>query len=389
MNTQRPDIVVIDDNTDNLRILADMLRNHGYVPRPAASGAVGLEAVLARPPVLILLDIMMPETDGFEVCRQLKSRDATRDIPIIFITALDQLENKVKAFAAGAVDYITKPFQEAEVMARINTHVGLVRAKEHLRQTEARMQKYLKYESLVRMAGAVAHRFNNDLQAVLGNLEMAVSDCNADPNPPPTLTAAMQSAEKAAGIARLMVTYTGKIQGEKQLMDLSCWCRDNRADMQALVGSCNTLEINCCDPAPVISGDAGQIDQMVTALLQNAREAAGKNTAAIGLSIDTAAADAISNRNRFPVDWEPDRGQYACISVKDSGCGIAPADLEKIFDPFFTTHFTGRGLGLCLALGIAMAHGGGITVESRPAEGSTFRVYLPEIRPETSRYNQG
>ncbi|MFW6284201.1 MAG: response regulator, partial [Desulfosalsimonas sp.] len=144
MNAEKPDIVVVDDNLDNLRILSDMLRNHGYIPRPAASGALALDAVKASPPVLILLDIMMPETDGFEVCRRLKSGNDTRDIPVIFITALDQLENKVKAFAAGGVDYITKPFQEAEVMARIDTHVGLVRAKEHLRETEARMQKLQK-----------------------------------------------------------------------------------------------------------------------------------------------------------------------------------------------------------------------------------------------------
>lgn len=380
MNAEKPDIVVVDDNLDNLRILSDMLRNHGYTPRPAASGTLALDAVKASPPVLILLDIMMPETDGFEVCRQLKSGNETRDIPVIFITALDQLENKVRAFAAGGVDYITKPFQEAEVMARINTHVGLVRAKEHLRETEARMQKLRKYESLVRMAGAVAHRFNNDLQAVLGNLEMAVTDCASEGSAPQTLTAAMRSAEKAAGIARLMVTYTGKIRGDKESMDLGNWCQDNLAELNALMGSHQTLDCRWRHPAPVISADAGQIRQMVTALLQNAREATGKNTTTIELFFDTVSPDAILQQNRFPVDWVPENRKYACIRVKDAGCGIAETDTEKIFDPFFTTHFTGRGLGLSLVLGIAMAHGGSVVVESRPGAGSTFQVYLPAAR---------
>jgi signal transduction histidine kinase len=379
MNAEKPDIVVVDDNLDNLRILSDMLRNHGYTPRPAASGTLALDAVKASPPVLILLDIMMPETDGFEVCRQLKSGNKTRDIPVIFITALDQLENKVRAFAAGGVDYITKPFQEAEVMARINTHVGL-RAKEHLRETEARMQKLQKYESLVRMAGAVAHRFNNDLQAVLGNLEMAVTDCTSEGSTPQTLTAAMRSAEKAAGISRLMVTYTGKIRGDKEQMDLGRWCQDNLAEINALMGSHPVIDFRWRHPGPVISADAGQIRQMVTALLQNAREATGKNKTTIALSIDTVSPDAILQQNRFPVDWVPENRQYACIRVKDAGCGIAETDMEKIFDPFFTTHFTGRGLGLSLVLGIAMAHAGSVTVESRPAAGSTFQVYLPAAR---------
>ncbi|HMA66289.1 MAG TPA: response regulator, partial [Desulfosalsimonadaceae bacterium] len=109
METERGDIVVVDDNTDNLRVLVSILKNKGYQARPVTSGALALDAIFAKPPALILLDIMMPEMDGLEVCRELKAAPEVRDIPVIFITALDELEEKLKAFAAGGADYITKP----------------------------------------------------------------------------------------------------------------------------------------------------------------------------------------------------------------------------------------------------------------------------------------
>lgn len=134
MEEQKPDIVIVDDNTDNLRILAGILKNRGYQARPVISGAMALDAIFDKSPGMILLDIMMPEMDGYEVCRQLKAAPETWEIPVIFITALDELEEKLKAFAAGGVDYITKPFQEPEVLARIETHLALVHAKESLRK---------------------------------------------------------------------------------------------------------------------------------------------------------------------------------------------------------------------------------------------------------------
>lgn len=377
MSNEKTDIVVVDDNADNLRILSDMLRNHGYCPRPAPSSTMGIDAIIAKPPALILLDIMMPETDGITVCRHLKSRNDTRDIPVIFITAMDRLENKIRAFSAGGVDYIAKPFQEAEVMARIHTHIRLVRAKEDLRQNEARIRQYRKYESLVRMAGAIAHRFNNDLQAIIGNLEMAINDCEVSASVPPTLTAAMESAKKASEMSGLMVTYTGKIRGAKEKLDLAVWCKNNLSYVHNLPDAPPIIDIRVNRSGPVVLANKSQIRQMVGALIQNAIEASGDNPSEILISVETVSSDAIDHRHPFPVGWDPGDLDYACIRISDKGCGIAETDLEQLFDPFFTTHFTGRGLGLPMALGIAIAHSGGIAVESSPGQGSTFRVFLP------------
>lgn len=118
-------IVIVDDMPDNLRLLANILKNKGYKVRPAPSGARALATIQKEPPELILLDIMMPDMDGYEVCRQLKAGEGTKDIPIIFLSALNEVFDKVKAFKAGGVDFITKPFQVEEVLARVRTHLTI------------------------------------------------------------------------------------------------------------------------------------------------------------------------------------------------------------------------------------------------------------------------
>ncbi|HVN79507.1 MAG TPA: response regulator, partial [Terriglobia bacterium] len=117
------DILVVDDTMENLDVLVSMLSEYGYNVRPAPSGEIALMAARSIPPDLILLDIKMPDMDGYEVCRVLKDDERTSDIPIIFLTVLDEATEKVKAFAAGAVDYITKPFQGEEVTARVKIHL--------------------------------------------------------------------------------------------------------------------------------------------------------------------------------------------------------------------------------------------------------------------------
>jgi CheY-like chemotaxis protein len=118
-------ILIVDDTPINLRLLSQMLTKRGYKLRAATSGTHALESIRSSPPDLILLDVMMPEMNGYEVCEHLKADERTRDIPIIFISALDATEDKVRAFTAGGVDYVTKPFREKEVLARVETHLSL------------------------------------------------------------------------------------------------------------------------------------------------------------------------------------------------------------------------------------------------------------------------
>ena len=134
---QMGNILIVDDTPHNLRLLSQMLSEHGYQVRAALNGPRALAAVQANAPDLILLDIMMPEMDGYEVCNRLKADEHTRDIPVLFISALNETEDKVKGFAAGALDFITKPFQLEEVLARVETHLKLSRLQRDVRVQEA------------------------------------------------------------------------------------------------------------------------------------------------------------------------------------------------------------------------------------------------------------
>ncbi len=136
-------ILVVDDKPDNLRLLSKLFLEHNYNVRLAPNGDRALATIQKEAPDLILLDIMMPGTGGFDVCKQLKADEQTAKIPIIFISALDETSDKVKAFSLGGVDYISKPFQEKEVLARVKTHLSLSFLKLELERKNSELQKAL------------------------------------------------------------------------------------------------------------------------------------------------------------------------------------------------------------------------------------------------------
>jgi two-component system NtrC family sensor kinase len=173
-------ILVVDDTPDNLRLLVGLLTEQGYKIRPVTSGKMALSAAQGMPPDLILLDINMPEIDGYQVCEQLKADERTRDIPVIFLSALNDVFDKVKAFAIGGADYITKPFQLEEVLARINTHLAMKSLQNHLRQknhdleqtlhelqtTQSQLIQSEKMAVLGQIVANVAHEINTPLGAI-------------------------------------------------------------------------------------------------------------------------------------------------------------------------------------------------------------------------------
>ena len=140
-NETKGSVLVVDDNPDNLRLLTAMLTDKGYKVRPAPSGSLALQSVRSTLPDLVLLDIKMPEMDGYEVCRRLKADERTRDVPVLFISALSEVKDKIKGFSVGGVDYITKPFQHEVVLARVQTHVSLSRANKRIEQLNLRLQR--------------------------------------------------------------------------------------------------------------------------------------------------------------------------------------------------------------------------------------------------------
>ncbi|WP_163339823.1 PAS domain-containing sensor histidine kinase [Desulfopila sp. IMCC35008] len=235
-----------------------------------------------------------------------------------------------------------------------------------------------KAESLGRMAAAIAHHFNNKLHAVMGFLELSSDSLPSGNEAIPLLTMARQEATQASEVSKLMLTYLGHVTGKKEPLELSKVCREILPLIEVTLPRNVVLKTDLLLPSPVIKGNADDIRQIVTNLLENAAEAAGDKPGSIHLSVKTVSSVNIPpSSSRFPADWQPDNTRYACLEIADQGCGVATHDIEEIFSPFFTTKFTGRGLGLSVALGLVKAHDGAITVESVQGKGSIFQIFLP------------
>jgi two-component system cell cycle sensor histidine kinase/response regulator CckA len=248
---------------------------------------------------------------------------------------------------------------------------------EEEKKLDAQRQQLQKAESLERMAGAIAHHFNNYLMAVTGNLELAMGDLDRGGQPFDNLVNALHGARQAAEVSNLMLTYLGKTPGKHEPVDLSDICLQCLPLLRAAMAKDVVLEAVCPPPAPVVSANANEIQRVLTNLVLNAWEARRHGRSAIQVTVKMVSPAEILEAHRFPIDWRPHDDAYACLQVADEGCGIADQDIEQLFDPFFSSKFVGRGLGLAVVLGIVRAHRGAVTVESEAGRGSIFRVFLP------------
>lgn len=244
---------------------------------------------------------------------------------------------------------------------------------------EAHSRELQKAESLARMAGAVAHHFNNRLQAVMGMLELALDDLPRDANVVGTLNAAMASAREATKVSSSMLAYLGQIPGKREPLDLAEACRQHLPSLRVAMPTKVILDTELPSPGPVIHANTDQIRQLLSNLVTNAWEAVGDVPGCVRVTVGTVAPTRIPTAHCAPGEWPLQHLTYACLKVTDSGCGIPRHVRATLFDPFASSKFAGRGLGLPVVKGIAKAHGGVITVESEPGAGTTFGVYLPTL----------
>lgn len=358
-------VLVVDDTLENLRLLAGMLGAAGYEVRPVPSGRQALQAARQSPPEVILLDITMPEMDGFETCARFKAEEALREIPIIFLTALTDTADKIKAFKAGGADYITKPFNIEEVLARVNVHVGLRRASVELKQSldKLRALEHLR-DNLVHM---VVHDMRSPLTAMLGHLELLAMDAGPrlDDNARKDLTAVTESAQAVNAMANDLLDVSrleaGQLPLNVQAHDLSDIAAAVRRDLAGWARQ-RPLEIESAG-ATTSRCDAGVMRRVLTNLLNNAL----KHTPASG---------------RIWVRINCANGR-ARVEVHDEGPGVPTEARQRIFEKFGTVttrsdrtyHSAGLGLAFCkLAI---EAHGGTIGVDSRDPCGSVFWLEWP------------
>lgn len=259
------------------------------------------------------------------------------------------------------------------------------RAEKAREELQVQLIQFEKAESLGRMAGAIAHTFNNQLAVVIGNIELALEGMAQDTALIENLTSAIQGAHKAAEVTGLMLTYLGQTTDKYIPMDLSKICRQSVSFLQASALKETTCNVDVLTPGPVVRGNVNQIQQVLVNLITNAWEAMNKQQGKIDVIVKTLPRTDIPPMLYLPPDWKPENETYAYLEIRDNGCGIEENDIDKVFDPFFSNKFTGRGLGLAVVLGIIKAHGGAVAVDSEKGEGSSFKVYLPIAAESVTR----
>lgn len=391
--TNPGNILIVDDNPHNLQVLGGILQTDGFKVRPALSGELALRAIEAHLPDLILLDVRMPAMDGYEVCRRLKAMERSRDIPIIFISALNEINDKLNAFSAGAVDYITKPFQSEEVLARVRTQIDLAIARKALADKNAQLLALMeqlvqaeKLKSIELLAAGVAHELNTPIGnalLMLDAMDISVQEFaqnNATLYGEPSVAALIQAVrEDVAFILRNLNRASSLIRSLKEVsVDRASERRrlinlkDTVSAVVAIMGA--RLSKHPYDVVIDVESDLkldtypGHLEQILDNLIQNS----------IIHAFDGAASGTITITAR----GTPSGG--ATLVVADNGKGIAAQHLKRVFDPFFTTRLGqgGSGLGLNIAYNLATGIlGGNIKVSSEPNQGTQFTLSLPLSAP--------
>ncbi|HTZ21222.1 MAG TPA: ATP-binding protein [Opitutaceae bacterium] len=362
-------VMVVDDNVTNLQLLEMLLRTRGYAVRSFTRGQAALEAAASQPPDVILLDIAMPEMDGYEVCRRLKTDERLATIPVIFISALSATRDKVKGFACGGVDYVTKPFQIEEVHARVETHHKLRQLQIQLeRQNDELQRNYDQLRKLEELRDNLTHMVVHDMRSPLAITQMSVEMLKArltDLGEPESklLEGALRGAQTMNRMTTQLLDVSrleaGKMPLNKTACDLATVAQAAVEAIAPLLGDRRAV-LDIREPLTAHC-DAALLRRVLDNLMSNALKFAppGKE---ITLSIAR-------------------EGDSAQLAVMDAGPGIPEEYHRKIFEKFGQIadeqQSKGTGLGLTFCKLAVEAHGGKIGVDSEVGRGSTFWFTLP------------
>ncbi len=423
-----PHILLVDDNPTNLKVLAEAIQGEGWKTLMATDGESAIEQAEYIHPDLILLDVMMPGIDGFETCRRLKTKAETQDIPVIFMTALSDSTHKVQGLELGAVDYITKPFQQDEVIARVKLHLQLsllrrtleqqVEARtaelsqsvQRLQQTQLQLVQSEKMSTLGQLVAGIGHEINNPINFINGNLthvEQYTQDLfnlvslyqKQLPEPGNQITELIEDLDLDYMREDLPKLMSSMQEGMSRLRDISASLRTfarsdiaSKVEFQIHEGFESTIMllkhrlkadevhpeiqiIRQYGEIPSISCYPGPLNQVFMNLIANALDAFDECNQGL-----TYAAIA-ENPNTITITTAPNATKDSVIiRLHDNGPGIPPEVQSKIFEENFTTKPVGKGTGLGLAISkqiIEEKHCGKLDCISTIGQGTEFVITLP------------
>ena len=375
---QRKDtILVVDDTPDNIALLSSLLKDQ-YRTKVATGGEAALKiAGSADPPDLVLLDIMMPEMDGYEVCRRLKENERLKDVPVIFLSALNETMDKVKAFGMGGVDYVTKPFQCEEVQARVATHLKLRRLQMELEKQNRQLQE--NYEQLNRLNAQkdeflriASHDLKNPLTCILGYAALVEEIVK----PGTAMTPEMYNCvERITRQCRVMQKIIVDFLDFQAMEDGQFKLTPKPADLNELVraavennagyaaGKTISVSLSLEPELPRITVDGSRISQIAENLVNNAIKFSPKGRQ---VAIHTRSGEG-----------------FVLVEVRDTGPGLTDADLQKLFVKYakLSNKPTGgeksSGLGLAICKKLIDLHRGQIGARNNSEGGATFWFQLP------------
>ncbi len=371
-------VVAVDDDAGNLRLLSQMLSELGFAVRPSISGRLALESIRIDPPDAILLDITMPEMSGYDVCREVLKTPSLQNIPIIFLSGREGIEDKVEAFEAGGRDYISKPFNIEEVSARLNIHIALEEAK----KAEIRRSGFL--ESLVRdrlvvekqrddLVHMLVHDLRGQMQGAFTAIEYFASrfadQFNDDDRKMHAV--ATNCSEAISRIISPILEYGKLSAGELNLQaveqDIYSLCLRARDS----VPFSDRIAVTECNHSALF--DAGLIHRVLVNLLDNAFKY-GSDEGPIDIEITSESGGIV-------------------VQVVDHGPGIPNTERENIFRHFYRSskdvdsHENSVGLGLAFCRLAIESHGGTIWVTDTPGGGATVAFRIPTLKDASATSN--
>jgi two-component system, sensor histidine kinase and response regulator len=372
-DAKRSIILMVDDNDINLRLLGTVLREAGYQVAGASSGAQALAAAPQLRPDLVLLDVAMPAMDGYEVCRRLKASEATKDTPVLFLTAHSETGDLLQGFAAGGQDYITKPFQNEELLARVATHLELKRSRDLLARYSAELARLNADKD--KFFSIIAHDLKAPFSGFIGLTEMLSTELDMF-SPDEIKRISKQINEAGQNLYQLIENlldwsrlHTGRMEFDPHPLKLPSLVQSTM-DLFKPGAAQKGVKLVFDSPSDVACyGDEDMIATVVRNLVGNALKFSHSGTTVTVTVRDT--------------------GEMAEVEVADQGIGMSANQLEQIFSvgapkkSVGTAGEKGTGLGLALCDEMARTMGGSLSAESEEGKGSVFTLSLHKPPEQT------